>query len=188
MHIQVCTHGHTHRQTDLHAHAHTHTVSLAKLQTHRRTCKASEGYCNWLVCLSVCLCECRRLFWHYRLRGGLWGIPATFELREPEQYKDDYTDTTVFERYAVKTSEKANMHYRFPRTDPLLWGSRSHTCINSRMLSTTVASPCLTLRELIAWRPQVNTYSWPNSLSRGTAHAQCAEGLHFSAFHYNSHT
>ena len=31
----------------------------------------SEGYSSWSVCLSVCLCVCRRLFSHYRLRGGL---------------------------------------------------------------------------------------------------------------------
>ena len=43
------------------------------------------------------------------------------------------------------------------------------------MLSTTVASPCQTLREL------AETMSKRIS---GTAHAQFAEGLHFSAFHY----
>ena len=56
-------------------------------------------------------------------------------------------------------------------------------CIDSRMLSTCVASPCRTLRELLAWRPRVNAYSWPNPSISSTAHAQCAEGLHFSAFH-----
>ena len=37
------------------------------------------------VCLSVCVCVCRRLFWHYRLRGGPLAIPAASELREPEK-------------------------------------------------------------------------------------------------------
>ena len=43
-------------------------------------------------------------------RGGLLAIPAASELREPEKQKGDFPETTVFERYAVKTSEKANMH------------------------------------------------------------------------------
>ena len=64
------------------------------------------------VCLSVCLSVCRRLFWHYRLRGGLLTIPAASELREPEKEKGDFPETTVFERYAVKTSEKVNLHIR----------------------------------------------------------------------------
>ena len=65
------------------------------------------------VCLSVLyVCVCRRLFWHYRLRGGLLAIPEASELREPEKEKGDFPETTAFERYAVKTSEKANMHNR----------------------------------------------------------------------------
>ena len=45
--------------------------------------------------------------------------------------------------------------------------------------TTTVASPCQTLRELLAWRRRVNAYSWPNPSIIGTMHEQCAEGLHF---------
>ena len=47
--------------------------------------------------------------------------------------------------------------------------AQRRACIDSRMLSTTVASPCQTLREL---------YTSP-SIS-DTAHAQFAEGLHFT--------
>ena len=36
-------------------------------------------------------------------------IPAASELREPEKEKGDFPET---ERYAVKTSEKNNMHNR----------------------------------------------------------------------------
>ena len=41
------------------------------------------------------------------------------ELREPENLLGDFPETTPFERYAVKTSEKANMHNRagLPQTD-----------------------------------------------------------------------
>ena len=45
----------------------------------------------------VCLCR-RRLFWHYRLRGGLFAIPAASELREAENQKGDFPETTAFER------------------------------------------------------------------------------------------
>ena len=40
-------------------------------------------------------------------------------IREPENQLGDFPETTAFERYAVKTSEKANMHNRagLPRTD-----------------------------------------------------------------------
>ena len=71
----------------------------------------SEGYSSGFVCLCVCVCVCvcRRLFWHYRLRGGPLAIPAASELHEPEKEKGNFPETTAFERYAVKTSEKANM-------------------------------------------------------------------------------
>ena len=46
--------------------------------------------------------------------------------------------------------------------------SQRMACIDSRMLSTCVAILCSNL----AWRPRVETIS-------DTAHASCAEGLHF---------
>ena len=90
----------------------------------------------------------------------------------------------------MKTSEKAKICIIAYRDQILSlcvpsWRpkkSQVRTCINSRMLSTSVASPCQTLRKLIAWKLPVNTYSLPNQSMSGTTHAQCAEGLHFSAF------
>ena len=100
-----------------------------------------------VVGLSVCLSVCRRLFWHYRLLGGLLAIPASSELCEPENQKGDFPETTAFERYAVKTSEKANMHNSagLPPPDPLALCTleaqevQRRACIDSSMLS---ASPC----------------------------------------------
>ena len=45
-------------------------------------------------------------------------IPAASELREPENKKVDFPETTAFERYAVK---KTSMHNRagLPRPHPL---------------------------------------------------------------------
>ena len=45
------------------------------------------------------------------------------------------------------------------------------------MLSTTVASPCHTLREKLA-----GDHDNPSII--GTAYVQFTEGLHFSAFHF----
>ena len=46
----------------------------------------------------------RQLFWHCRLRNGLWAIPTASELRGSEYKK--YPITIAFERFGVKTSEK----------------------------------------------------------------------------------
>ena len=66
---------------------------------------------------------------------------------------------TAFERYAVKTSEKPNMLNLLGLHDLIhslcvpwrLKKSQPHACIDLRMLSTSVASPCQTLRELLEW-------------------------------------
>ena len=73
----------------------------------------SEGYSTWSVCLSVCLfvCFCLRLFSDYRLRGGLRAIPTASVVQGHEKQCGDFAETTAFERYGVKTSEKANMHW-----------------------------------------------------------------------------
>ena len=42
-----------------------------KLINPRRACAARVTVVGLCVCLSVCLFVCRRLFSHYRLRGGL---------------------------------------------------------------------------------------------------------------------
>ena len=43
------------------------------------------------------------------------------ELRQPEKDNGDFPETTAFERYAVKTSKKGNIHNHagLPRSDPL---------------------------------------------------------------------
>ena len=51
----------------------------------------SEGYSSRSVC---------RLFWNYTL---------LLLLRQPENKNGDFPETTAFERYVVRTSEKANM-------------------------------------------------------------------------------
>ena len=60
--------------------------------------------------------------------------------------------------------------------------SQLMACIDSRMLSTSVASPCQTICVLLAWRPRVNAYNIAQTSINSTAHTQCADGLHFSAF------
>ena len=73
-----------------------------------------------------------------------------------------------------------------PRPDPLalciyLGGTRSHSegCVSHRILSI---SQCQTIRKLYtSGRPRVNANPQPGPSISGTAHAQFAEGLHFSA-------
>ena len=61
-----------------------------------------------------------------------------------------------------------------------LGGTRGH---NKGHASTPACYLLLfqTLRELLAWRPWVSAYSWPNQSINGTTHTQCTKGLHFSA-------
>ena len=60
--------------------------------------------------------------------------------------------------------------------------SQPRACIDSRMLSTAVASPCQTLRELLRETTSKRIIRPSPSIS-GIALTQFAEGLHFSAFH-----
>ena len=62
------------------------------------------------VCLPVCLSTTIRGLVDYRLRGGLCAIPTSSVLQGHEKECGDFAETTAFERYGVKTSEKANMH------------------------------------------------------------------------------
>ena len=68
----------------------------------------SEGYSSRSVCLSVCL--------FVSDYSRTTGYEAAYERYQQLQcYKSkkicgDFAETTAFERYGVKTSEKANMH------------------------------------------------------------------------------
>ena len=114
----------------------------------------SEGYGSWFVC--VCLST--------RLRGGPLAIPAVSELRELEKEKGDFPETTAFESDKLagsRTALRGPTHQlrTLARSDLDLirllcvpWRHKKpqrRACIDSRMLSTTVASPCQTLSELL---------------------------------------
>ena len=58
-------------------------------------------------------------------------------------------------------------------------------CIDSRMLSTTVASQCQTPRELLAVQITSKRIQIAQPINFSSiAHEQFTKGLHFSAFHY----
>ena len=59
------------------------------------------------MCLSVCLSTTILV-----LQATRWLISDTnsFSVTRKEKYCGDFAETTAFERYGVKTSEKANMH------------------------------------------------------------------------------
>ena len=92
------------------------------------------------------MCECVEAY--SGNTGGVLAIPAASELRESENYNGDFPETTAFERYAVKTSEKGNCIIHWAYRDlirslcvPLgLKKSHRKVYIDSRMLSTTVAN------------------------------------------------
>ena len=134
----------------------------------------SEGYGTWFVSVSVCLSVCYHIFCDYAQRDNKTAIPM-----------GSYTGFILkwwfsYSYYVQKLwREQANMQIStgLPRPRPLtlcILKAKESQRIDPRMLSTTVASPCQTLRELL--------YSWRPSVS-GTMHAQFAEHLHFSAFH-----
>ena len=96
-------------------------------------------------------------------------MPEASELREPKR-------AILLKRLrsrdmAVKTSEKANMHWAY-RDLCGLRKLRRMACIDSRMLSTTaVASPCQILRELLAGDHE---YMHTNSQANQLAVCACA--------------
>ena len=70
------------------------------------------------VCVCVCVCVSTLIL---ALQGTRWPISDTngFRTTRTSKLLGDFPERTAFERYAVKTSEKANMHNRagLPRTD-----------------------------------------------------------------------
>ena len=66
----------------------------------------SEGYSTWSVCLSSLSMTILALQATRRLMGDTNSFSAT----RARKKRGDFAETTAFERYGVKTSEKANMH------------------------------------------------------------------------------
>ena len=72
----------------------------------------SEGYSSWsvdglCVCLSVCLST--TILALQATRRLMSDIPTASVLQGHEKEYGDFAETTAFERYGVKTSERANM-------------------------------------------------------------------------------
>ena len=67
----------------------------------------NEGYGSCFVCVSVCL-----LPTILALQAMRWLMSDinSFSATRAKKINDDFGETTAFERYGVKTSEKANMH------------------------------------------------------------------------------
>ena len=74
----------------------------------------SEGYGSCPVCLSVCLSPTILALQATRRR-----MSDTNSFSATKKLCGDVAETTAFERYGVKTSEKANMHneHCLPRPD-----------------------------------------------------------------------
>ena len=110
--------------------------------------------------MSFCLSVCYYVFCHHAYRGN-------------KRARDGRADRHT---YKPSTAPRVKIALDYLIRSP--WGlkkSQRRGCINSRMLSTCVASPCQTLRELVVWRPR---YLRPSPSISGVTHAQFAEGLH----------
>ena len=83
----------------------------------RRACTARV----WLVGLSVCLSVTQHLTspMFFRLTNDTTYLTGN----EAQKFCGDFPETTAFERYAVKTSEKANIHNLTGLT--ATWSARS---------------------------------------------------------------
>ena len=75
-------------------------------------CMRREGYSSRSVCLSVCLFLYDKLNYKTKLQATGWLISNinSFSAIRAKTLWGDLAETTAFERYGVKTSEKANMH------------------------------------------------------------------------------
>ena len=99
----------------------------------------------------VCLSVTRSVTLILALQGTRRHISDTSGFRTTRACKP-FHETTAFERYAVKTSN-CIIALGFPRPDPrslCTLGAQEVTTNGMYRLSHTVASPCQTLRELLA--------------------------------------
>ena len=83
---------------------------------------------------------------------------------------------------AQATVRSTSLHYLdWVRLHCVLWRHKKPQRRASHMLSTTVAGLCQTLREIYTSVETTSKHILFGPSISGTAHAQCAEGLHFSA-------
>ena len=144
---------------------------------------SSEDCSSWCVCLSVSMLI-------LALQATRWRISDTNGFGTTRTWKIKWLSAIFMKRLRSRDAVQAKKPICFialglSRPDPLALftlEAQEVTTTGVYVLSTTVASPCQTLCEQLAWRPRVNSYTLPNPLISGTVHAQCAEGLHFSAF------
>ena len=120
----------------------------------------SEGYDTWSVCVSVCLSTAILALQATRRpmsNTNVFRTTQTWKIKGRFSWNDCVREIC---RENKRKSQYAYSHL-LPSTNPLArGGTRSHPrrpCIDSRfgMLSYSVASPCQTLRDQLAWRPRV---------------------------------
>ena len=73
----------------------------------RRACAARVTVLGLCVCVCVCLCVCLHLFSPYRDQAGSSAIPKALAQQGVEKLCGDFAKTAAFERYGVKTGDKA---------------------------------------------------------------------------------
>ena len=116
--------------------------------------------------IRLCVCLSVRLLPHFlrlcatRQRTAK---PTDSSLHWLNFEKGDFHITTAFKSYDVKSKPICKLTQAYLDRVHLLCMLKAQevqrrACIDSSMPSTTVASLCQTLHELLAWRPWVNAY------------------------------
>ena len=133
----------------------------------------SEGYNTWSVCPSVCLSICLCLFSHYRLRGGLYVIPAASKLQGHENKKVIFLKQLRSRDMAWKQAKKPLCKAAYLDHCPLIRSMETSEGIKGYTMDTRESPQTATLamlqRVCVAcggrdrahwWRARVHVCAW----------------------------
>ena len=144
----------------------------------------SDGYSTWFVSVCVCPFVCFLQLRATRQRNSdtnmFIATLASF-LKRPFWYNFCVLKLWHERQVNMPICKLAQAYLDRVRLLCVSWRhkkSQWRACIDSRMLSTTVASPCQTLRELLAWRTSL--LKKPSPSISGTVRAHLAKDLHFT--------
>ena len=149
----------------------------------------SEGYSS----RSVCLCVCLLLFSDYRLRGGLCAIPTASVRSRDMAWKQAKKPIFIMSTGLPRPGLARSAHrgrIKFLRG----YVSKSSAAANPLTITqlaweryiarTSMRSALRGPAHQLAVRMRTRAPMAIIIISQSTSHAPCAEGLHFSAFHY----
>ena len=142
----------------------------------------SEGYSTWSVCLSV-----RMSMLILALRATSRPISDIDRFRTTRAWNIEWLISwnDCVREICCENKRKSQMHNRTGLT--ATWSACSAYLGGTRRPTKGVCRlpyAIYYLSDSPRARPRVAVYSEPSPSISGTVHAQCTEGLHFSAFHF----